>query len=85
MSDEREEGLGEVRVRAREASEVLEAWAVEALQLTKLIEELTDGTPGRYRGRRTRVEAAEALRQARLFVRTLEDLDKGARARGGGA
>ena len=82
MSDEREEELGEVRARAREASEALEARAVEALQLARRIQELTNGTPGWYRGMRTRVEAAEVLRQARVFVRTLEDLDKGARARG---
>ncbi len=82
MSDEREEELGEVRASAREASEALEARAGEVLRLTERIQELTDGTPGWYRGMRTRVEAAEALRQARVFVRTLEDLDKDARARG---
>ena len=75
MSDERAEKLGEVRARALEASEAMEVQAAEVLDLTKRIEELTDGTPGWYPGMRTRVEAAEARRQAHVLVRTLRHLN----------
>lgn len=85
MSDEWEEELGEVRARAREASEALEARAGEALQLTKRIEELNDGTPGWYRGMRTRVEAAETVRQVNVLLRALGDLDRSVRAGEGDA
>lgn len=44
----------------REAAEALEVRAVEVLELTKLIEELTGGTPEWYAG--MRVEAAETVR-----------------------
>ena len=75
MDDEWRRELLEIRGRALEASEALEVQAAEVLDLTKRIEELTDGTPGWYTGMRTRVEAAETLRQTRVLVRTLEKLD----------
>ncbi len=75
MDDERRRELLEIHARAREAAEALEAQAAEVLELAKRIEELTEGTPGWYPGMRTRVEAAEALRQARVLVRALGDWD----------
>jgi hypothetical protein len=81
VDDERRRELLEIRGRAREAAEALEARAAEVLELTKRIEDLTDGTPGWYPGMRARVEAAEALRQVRVLVRTLEGLDEDAERR----
>lgn len=81
MSEEGADELGEVRTRVLEASRELEAQASEVLELGKRIEELTDGTPGWYPGMRARVEAAETLRQVRVLVRTLGDLE---RSTGGG-
>lgn len=75
MSDGQAEELGEVRARALEASEALEAQAAEVLALAKRIENLTGGTPGWYAGMRTRVEAGETLRQVLVLVRTLRHLD----------
>lgn len=51
------------------------------LELTERIEALTGGTTKWYGGMRTRVEAREALRQARVLVRTLEELDQRPRVR----
>ncbi len=81
MNAERAEELGEVRARAREAAEALEARAADVKELTKRIEDLTEGTPSWYSGMRTRVEAAEALRLARVLARTLEELDERTRVR----
>ena len=81
MSEEQAENLGEVRARAREVAEALEGRAAEALELTERIEALTGGTSDSYAGIRTRVEAAEALRQARVLVRTLDILDERSRER----
>lgn len=76
MSEERAEELGEVRARALKASRKLEVRAAEVLELTERIEALTGGTTGWYRGMRTRVEAAEALRQTRVLLDTLGALEK---------
>lgn len=76
MRDEQAEDLGKVRGKAREAADALKVQAADALALTRQIEDLTGGTSEGYAGMRTRVEAAEALRQARLLVRTLEHLDE---------
>ncbi len=81
MSEERAEDLGEVRARAVRASEALEAQAAEVLELAKRIEELTNGTPGWYPGMRARVEADETVRQVRVLVRALGDLDSSMRTR----
>lgn len=81
MSDERAEELGKVRAGAREAAEALEARAAEALELTKKIENLTGGAPGWYAGMRTKVEAMEALRQARVLLDALEEPDRRVRLR----
>ncbi len=77
MSEDHRLRLRETHRRACEAARALEAHAAEVLRLTKEIEALTDGTPGWYRGMRTRVEAAETLWQARVLVRTLEEFCKG--------
>ncbi len=82
MSEEQAEELGEIRARAREAAEALERRSVEVLELTRRIETLTGGTGEWYPGMRMRVEAQEALRQARVVVRALEDSDEGADVRG---
>lgn len=77
MSGEQAEELGEVRARAREAAEVLEAQAAEVMGFAKRIEEPTGSTPEWYPGMRTRVEAEETLRQARVLVRAMEHLGGG--------
>lgn len=64
-----------------EAAEALEARAAEVLELTKLIEELTGGTPEWYAG--MGVEVAEALRQARVLERTLGPLEESTNVSGG--
>jgi len=79
--DERRRELREVHGRMREAAEALEVRAVEVLELTKLIEELTGGTPEWYAG--MRVEAAETVRQARVLARTLGPLDESTDVSGG--
>ncbi len=55
----------------------MERHAAEVLEMTREIEALTEGTPGWYRGMRTRVEAAETLWQARVLLDTLEEFCKG--------
>ncbi len=82
MSDEQAEKHRKVCARMREAAEALEARAAEVLELTKKIENLTGGTPGWYAGMRTRVEAVETLRQARVLLNALEELDQRTRVRG---
>ncbi len=77
MSEDHRLQLRETHHRARDTARALEAYAAEVLRLTREIEALTDGTPGWYRGMRTRVEAAETLWQARVLVRTLEEFRKG--------
>ncbi len=75
-SDERQQELRDLHGRAREAAEALEVRAAEVLELTERIEALTGGTTGWYRGMRTRVEAAETLRQTRVLLDTLGALEK---------
>lgn len=76
MDDGRRTEIQELQGKAREATEALEARGAEVLELTKRLENLTVDTRARYPGVRTRVEAAEALRQARVLVRTLGHLDE---------
>lgn len=66
--------LRDLRVKAQARAEELEGRAGEVLDLTGRIEELAAGTPARYSGMRTRVEAEATLRQVRDLIRTLEEL-----------
>lgn len=61
-----------------------EARAAGVLELTKRVEDLAAGTPARYPGMRTRIEAGAMARQLRDLLRALEELCKriGVPARG---
>ncbi len=77
MDDEaRRRELLDTHGRAHKTAQALETHAAEVLRLTREIEALTDGTPGWYRGMRTRVEAGAALWQVRVLLDTLAELER---------